>query len=99
MKKFISELDVVSEIEQLVPLYCDNTEAVAQPKEPRSHHKSKHILRRFYLIRKIVERRNVIMERVNTKNIIVDPFNKTLSLHQFDRHFDCMGIKYKGDWL
>ena len=38
MKKFISELGVVSEIESLVPLYCDNTGAVAQAKEPRVHH-------------------------------------------------------------
>ena len=50
IKKFISELDVVSEIEQLVRLYCNNTGIVAQAKEPRSHHKFKHILRWFYLI-------------------------------------------------
>ena len=45
MKKFISKLDVVSEIEQPVSLYYDNTGAVAQAKELRSHHKFKHILR------------------------------------------------------
>ena len=56
MKKFITELGVVLEIENPVPLYCDNTGAVAQAKEPRAHHKSKHILRRFHLVREIVER-------------------------------------------
>ena len=80
MKKFISELDVAHEIEQLVPLYCDNTGIVTQAKESRSHHKSKHILRRFHLIRKIVERCNVIMERVDIKNNIVDSFTKVLSM-------------------
>ena len=55
MKKFITELDVISEIEQSVSLYCDNTEAVAQEKESRSHHKSKYILRWFHLVRKIVQ--------------------------------------------
>ena len=44
MKKIITKLGVVLRIEQLVPLYCNNIGAVAQAKEPRSHHKSKHIL-------------------------------------------------------
>ena len=80
MMKFITELDVISGIEQSVHLYCDNTGTVAQAKEPRSHHKSKHILRWFHLVRKIVERCDVIVERVDTKNNIVDPFTKALSM-------------------
>ena len=80
MKKFITELNVVLGIEQLVPLYYDNTGTVAQAKEPRSHYKSKHILRRFHLVREIVERCNMIIERADTKNNIVDPFTKALSM-------------------
>ena len=80
MKKFIIELDVVSGIEQPVSIYYDNTGVVAQAKESRSHHKFKHILRRFHLVREIVERCDVIMERVDTKNNIVDPFTKVLSM-------------------
>ena len=99
MKKFIMELGVVSAIEGPVPLYCDNTGAVIQAKEPRSHHRSKHILRCFHLVREIVERQDVILERVETKNNIADPFTKTLSQQLFDRHLDCIGLKYKGDWL
>ena len=77
MKKFITKLDMISKIEQPVPLYCNNTAVVAQAKEPRSHHKSKHILRRFHLIRKIVKRCDVI---VDIKNNIADPFTKALSI-------------------
>ena len=99
MKKFITELDVVPEIENPVLLYYDNTGAVAQAKEPRSHHKFKHILRRFHLVREIIERQDVIIERVDTKNNIADPFTKALPQQQFDCYFDCMGLKYKGDWL
>ena len=80
MKKFITKLDVVLEIEQSVPVYCDNTEAVAQAKESRSHHKSKHILRWFHLIQEIIERCDVIIERVDTKNNIANPFTKALSM-------------------
>ena len=97
MKKFIIELGVVLRIEQLVPLYCDNIGAVAQAKEPRSHHKSKHILRWFHFARKNIERCYVIVERVDTKNNIADLSTKILSMQQFDHHIDCMGIKYRGD--
>ena len=99
MKKFITELGVVPEIKNLVPLYCDNTRAVAQAKEPRSHHKSKHILRRFHLVREIIERQDIVIERVETKNNIADPFTKALPQQQYNRYLDCMGIKYKDDWL
>ena len=99
MKKFISELDMISGIEQPIPLYYDNTEIVAQAKEPRSHHKSKDILRWFHIFQEIVERCDVIMERVDIKNNIADLFTKALSLQEFDYHLDCMGIKYKDDCL
>ena len=58
IRKFISELGVVPEVGPL-DLYCDNNGAIAQAKEPRSHQKSKHILRRFHFIWEIVERWDV----------------------------------------
>ncbi|KAK8541026.1 hypothetical protein V6N13_026490 [Hibiscus sabdariffa] len=51
IKKFISELGVVPSISDVVGLYCDNNGAIAQAKEPRSHHGSKHTFKCFYLIR------------------------------------------------
>ena len=78
MKKFILELDVVPEIEGSKLLYYDNTGAVAQAKEPRAHHKSKHILRCFHLVREFVERQEVCIKRVESKNNIAGPFTKAL---------------------
>ena len=37
IKKFITELGVVSSIVHPILLYCDNNGAIAQAKEPRSH--------------------------------------------------------------
>ena len=56
LQKFISELEVAPSVDGLILLYYDNTGAVAQFKEPRAHHKSKHILRCFHLVREFVER-------------------------------------------
>ena len=51
IRKFVSELGVVPSASSPMDLYCDNSGAIAQAKEPRSHQKSKHILRHYHLIR------------------------------------------------
>ncbi|KAK8632767.1 hypothetical protein V6N13_073148 [Hibiscus sabdariffa] len=50
IKKFVTELGVVPSISDAMELYCDNNGAITQAKEPRSHQRSKHILRCFHLI-------------------------------------------------
>ena len=45
IRKFVSELGVVLIASCPLDLYCDNIGAIVQAKEPRSHQKSKHILR------------------------------------------------------
>ena len=54
MCKFIAELEVVPSITDPITVYCDNNGAIAQAKEPRSHQRSKHVLRRYHLIREII---------------------------------------------
>ena len=51
LRKFIIELRVLPITQDPVTLYCDNTGAIANAKEPRSHSTAKHILRRFHVIR------------------------------------------------
>jgi hypothetical protein len=46
IKKFIEELNVVPSIEGLLELFCDNSRAIAQIKEPKVHHKIKHMDRK-----------------------------------------------------
>ncbi|KAL0406289.1 UNVERIFIED_CONTAM: hypothetical protein Slati_3942800 [Sesamum latifolium] len=56
MMNYIQELGVVPSIVEPVVIFCDNNRAIAQVKEPRSHHQSKHILRRYHLLREMVSR-------------------------------------------
>ena len=73
IKKFVFRLGVVPSITNPVDIYCDNNGAIAQAKEP-----SKHILRRFHLIREISERGDVKICRVHTDDNVVDPLIKPL---------------------
>ena len=82
--KFITELGVVPNIADPIELYYDNNRAIAQAKEPRSHQQTKHILRRFHLIREIIDRG--------------DPLTKALAQRKHDGHTRSMGIRYLSNW-
>ena len=56
---WINKLGIVPSIVDPIGLYYDNNGVIAQAKEPRSHQRSKHILRRYHLIREIIDRGNV----------------------------------------
>ncbi|KAK8680761.1 hypothetical protein V6N13_109700 [Hibiscus sabdariffa] len=98
IKKFITELGVVPSISDALELYCDNNGAIAQAKEPRSHQRSKYILRHFHLIREIVDRGDVEICKVHTDDNIADPLTKPLSQQKHDRHTESLGIRYVSDW-
>ncbi|KAK9024865.1 hypothetical protein V6N11_064771 [Hibiscus sabdariffa] len=98
IKKFITGLGVILSISDAVDLYCDNNGAIAQAKEPRSHQRSKHILRRFHLIREIIDRGDVEMCKVHTDDNIADPLTKPLAQQKHDRHTESLGIRYVSDW-
>ena len=93
LRKFLKDLEIVPDNEQPITLYCDNSGAVANSKEPRSHKRSKHIERKYHLIRDIVARGDVKVEKISTHDNIADPFTKTLSSRVFDKHVEGMGLK------
>ncbi|KAK9036819.1 hypothetical protein V6N11_021746 [Hibiscus sabdariffa] len=86
IKKFITGLGVIPSISDVVDLYCDNNGAIAQAKEPRYHQRSKHILRRFHLIREIIDRGDMEISKVHTDDNIVDPLTKPLAQQKHNRH-------------
>ncbi|KAJ0875406.1 putative RNA-directed DNA polymerase [Helianthus annuus] len=88
MKKFITDLDVVPSIMKPIQIFCDNTGAIAQAKEPRSHHKAKHILRKFHYIREIVERGDIVISKIDTDQNLADPFTKPMTQEKHDHHMD-----------
>ena len=64
---------MVPSITNPVDVYCENNGAIAHAKEPRSHQRSKHILRHYHLIREIIERGDVKICRVPTYDNVADP--------------------------
>ena len=73
LKKFLFDLGVMR-----IGLFCDNSGAVAQSKDPRYHKKGKHIERKYHIIRDIVAQGDVVVTNIDSVNNLADPFTKTL---------------------
>ncbi|KAL0445291.1 UNVERIFIED_CONTAM: Retrovirus-related Pol polyprotein from transposon TNT 1-94 [Sesamum latifolium] len=99
MKNYIQELGVVPSIAEPVVIFCGNNGAIAQAKEPRSHHRSKYILRRYHLLREMVGRGDCRMDRVSSAENTADPLTKPMSQVAHTQHLDKMGLRSMGDWL
>ncbi|KAL0291581.1 UNVERIFIED_CONTAM: Retrovirus-related Pol polyprotein from transposon TNT 1-94 [Sesamum radiatum] len=99
MKNYIQELGEVPSIADPVVVFCDNNGAIAQAKELRSHHRSKHILGCYHLLREKVSRGNCRMYRVSSAENTADPRTKLMSLIAHTQHLDKMDLWAMGDWL
>ena len=97
LKKFLGELGVASSLDGPVTLHCDNTGAIAQAKESRSHHRNKHILRRYHLMREIVERGDIDLRKIEGNENLADPLTKPIGTKEFDDYKRKMGIRYSTD--
>ncbi|KAL0394864.1 UNVERIFIED_CONTAM: Retrovirus-related Pol polyprotein from transposon RE1 [Sesamum latifolium] len=99
MKNYIQELGVVPNIVEPIVIFCDNNGAIAQAKELRSYHRSKHILRRYNLLRAMVNRGDCRMDRVSSAENTADPLTKPMSQIAHTQYLDKMGLRSMGDWL
>src|SRR5215813_11382089 len=93
LRKFLGDLEVVPDMDKPLTLYCDNSGAVANSKEPRSHKRRKHIERKYHLIREIVQRGDVSVTKIASAENLADPFTKTLSVKVFEGHLDGLGLR------
>jgi hypothetical protein len=99
IRKFLIELSVFSNASSPLNLYCDNNGAIAQAKEPRNHQKSKHILRKFHLIREFVSPSEIKICKIHTDLNVADPLTKPLPQPKHEAHMRSMGIRYLLDLL
>ena len=76
-----------------ITLFCDNSGAVAQSKDPRNHKKGKHIERKYYIIRDIVVWGDEVVAKIDSANNLADPFTKALLQRIFESHLEGMRVR------
>jgi hypothetical protein len=94
IRNFVSELGVVPSASSPMDLYCDNSGAIAQANDPRAHKRTKHVLRRYHLIRKIIGRCDVKDCKVHMDHNIASLLMKHLPQPKHEAHMRSMDIRY-----
>ncbi|KAJ9545518.1 hypothetical protein OSB04_025225 [Centaurea solstitialis] len=94
LRNFLSDLRVIASISRPIDIFCDNSGAVAQAKEPREHHKSRHVLRKYHLIRDIIGRGDVRICKTPTEENVPDPLTKPLARVKHEAHASSIGMQY-----
>ena len=79
LKNFLLDLGVVPSAQLAITFYCDNSGAVANAKEPKSHKRGKHIERKYHLICEIVSRGDTVVSQIASEDNLADPFIKGLA--------------------
>ena len=95
LRKFLNDQEIILDMHLPITLHCDNSEAIANSKKPRSHKHGKHIERKYHLIREIVQRGDVIVRQIASEHNIADPFIKALPATVFEGHLKSLGLRVK----
>jgi hypothetical protein len=98
LKKFLADLDVIRIEQSPITLFCDNSGAAAQSKEPRNHRRGKHIECKYHLIREIVTQGDVVVAKIPSAENLAVPFTKTLPYKIFESHLQGIGVKCMPNW-
>ena len=93
IKAFTTDLGVIPSALDPMEIYCDNTGAIANAREPRSHKNSKHIRLRYHIIREYVKKGDIVVSKVHTDHNVADPLTKPLPLEKHEKHLEAMGVK------
>ena len=78
LKKFLFDLGVMRMEQVPITLFCENSGAVAQSKDPRNHKKGKHIERKYHIVQDIVAQGDVVVAKIDSANNLAGPFTKAL---------------------
>ena len=92
LKSFISGLRIVDSISRPLKLYCDNSATVFMAKNNKSGSRSKHIDIKYLAIRERVKEKKLVIKRISTESMLVDPLTKGMPPKYFKDHVVQMGL-------
>ena len=93
LRKFYTDLEVVPDMDKPLILYCENSGAVANSKEPRSHKRGKHIEMKYHLVREIVHQGDMTIMKIESEQNLANPLTKTPPTKSFTGHVRNMGLR------
>nr|GEX54277.1 uncharacterized mitochondrial protein AtMg00810-like [Tanacetum cinerariifolium] len=91
--KTVENADLKAQIQEEIPLYCDNKSVIALCCNNVQHSRAKHIDVRYHFIKEQVENRIVELYFVRTEYQLADIFTKPLPRERFNFLIDKLGMK------
>ena len=89
LRRILNDLNIKCES---VPISIDNQSAIKLANNSEYHKRSKHIDIRFHFIRDVVNKREIEIKYVMSKNQLADLLTKPLPKQQFSHLRDCLNI-------
>ena len=83
---------LLNEMNLPTTVHIDNQSAICLAKNPAQHKRTKHIAVKHYLLRELVERQEIKVVYLNTKEQIADTLTKCLPKSQFEKHRTNLGV-------
>ena len=77
-QEILSDLGIMRMEQVPITLFCDNSGAVAQSKDPRNHKNGKHIERKYHIMQDIVTWGDVVVVKIDGANNLANSFTKVL---------------------
>jgi hypothetical protein len=93
LKKFVSGVRMVDNIEISLNLYCDNEPGVLYAHNNKKTKAVKHINIRFYVVKEKIQDQTISLEHISTKNMITDPLIKGIPPSVFREHLANIGLR------
>uniref|UniRef100_A0A5B7BA83 Retrovirus-related Pol polyprotein from transposon TNT 1-94 n=1 Tax=Davidia involucrata TaxID=16924 RepID=A0A5B7BA83_DAVIN len=84
--------DMLQEEKAPTIIHCDNMSAIAMSKNPVFHSRTKHIELRHHFIRDLVQKGEIQLKFVNTKEQLADIFTKAVASDKFKQFQQYMRI-------
>jgi len=92
LRTLLRELDLPQKKATII--YADNQGSIALAHNPVSHSRAKHIDIQHHFIRECVERGEVSLDYVSTKEMMADIFTKALPRESFEKFQTNLGVLY-----
>ncbi|GJW51770.1 hypothetical protein Tco_0093121 [Tanacetum coccineum] len=89
MKSQLTDYDIIYE---KVPIFCDNTSAIAILNNPALHSRTKHIDIRYHFIRDHIQKGDIELHFIPTQYQLADIFTKPLDEPTFKRLIVKLGM-------
>ena len=86
-------LKVVDDIHKPFKLYCDNNPTVCYAHNNKSSGATKHIDKKYYVVKDKVRDHIISLEHVRTEKMLANPLIKGLPLSVFREYLAGMGLR------